>query len=182
MQVKIIDSSAELDKFIVGLAARGKRLDADIHVAACSAAHHFSIHGDTGFINRLYNAMPKGSRHVALTEWFIQFAGVSANEDKGTSRANPFRKDAQKRVNLDEGVKKPWFMLKPSKTPDQVVDVLALTLKIIAKAQGEGKQVVNGAMLQELQALAERYAPEEEVAGAGEMADGDEALAGIAGD
>lgn len=162
MNIKMIEGAKAIGEFIEGIAKRGKKLDGDIHVAACSATAHFAAHGDVTYINRLYLAMPKGARHVALTEWFLQFAGVVAN-DGSDKKNNPFLKDKTeggKGVNLDEGVKKPWFMLKPSKGPDEVPDLLALTLKVIAKAKKaneDGGEVENLAMLEGLQALAEQF-------------------------
>jgi glycerol-3-phosphate dehydrogenase len=120
------------------------------------------------YINRLYLAMGKGARHVAMTAWMLQFAGVMANEDKKSQKQSPFLKDAAKKVNLEQGAKKPWFLLKPSTKPDDVVDVYALTLAVLKKAAAEGKQIVNGEMVVELQALAEKYAPAEETTTAGD--------------
>lgn len=166
MRTKIIADVTELGKLIEGITSRGKKLDGDIHVAAMSAVSHFAQHGDDTYINRLYVSMPKGSRHVALTEWFNQFGGVSANEDKGTNKKRPFCKDANKKVDLEAGDKSPWFMLKASKAPDEVIDLLKLTLAVIKKASSpkEGQEVAHGEMLSDLQALAEKYAPADEVA------------------
>lgn len=157
MQIKMIEGAADLVKFIDSIGTRGKKLDGDIHVAAVSAASHFAKHGDVTYINRLYLAMPKGARHAALTLWLTSYAGVSANVDKASQKNLPFVKDGSKKVDLTEGTKKPWFMLKPSKRPDEEVDVLKLVLSVIAKAKADGKQVVHAEMVQELEAIAEKY-------------------------
>jgi hypothetical protein len=168
MRTNIISDVAELGKLIEGITSRGKRLDGDIHIAAMSAVSHFAQHGDDTYVNRLYIAMPKGSRHVALTEWLLQFGGVMANEDKGTNKKRPFCKDGNKAVNLEDGDKTPWFTMKASKAPDEVIDLLKLTLAVIKKAASpkEGQEVAHGEMLADLQALAEKFAPVDEVADA----------------
>lgn len=170
MQVKLIEGADALVKFINGIAGRAKRLDSDLHIGAMSAAAHFEKHGDVTYINRLYLAMGKGARHTAMTEWMLQFAGVMAN-DGAAKKNTPFLKDPAKKVNLEQGAKKPWFLLKPSKAPDEVVDVYALTLAVIKKASADGKQIVHGEMVTELQALAAKYAPAEETADVGGDAD-----------
>jgi hypothetical protein len=101
--------------------------------------------------------MGKGARHVALTSWLLEFGGVKANDGEG-KKETPFVKDGDKKVDMVGAAKKPWYECAPSKAPDEVVDLLKLTLAVIKKASGEGKTITNGAMLTELQALAEKFA------------------------
>lgn len=169
--VKLIEGSEAIGKFIASnVASRGKQLDRDIHIAACSAGQHFAAHGDVFQINNLYKSMPKGARHVALTDWLTKFAGVSANADKATNKDKPFEKDANKKADITEGMKNPWYSLKPSKNPDEVVDLYAMLLKLVSKAKKDGAQLANGEMLEPLEALLEAHKPTED-------ADADEVLA-----
>lgn len=172
MKTKLI-TAGDLPKFIDGIKTRAKKLDGDIQVAAMSAAAHFAACGDTGFINRLYLALGKGARHVAMTAWVTSFAGVSANEGESKD-TQPFVKDANKKVDLEAGEQTPWYDMKASPKPDEVLDILKLTLALIKKAAKpkEGQEVAHAAMLPELQALAEKFAPVEEVA---EATDDDQA-------
>lgn len=167
--MEIIKDGKALDAQIKSIKGRAAKLDKDIQQAALSAIWHFGVRenadgeliGDVGFINRLYLALGKGARHVAMTHWLLQFGGVSANtaDNKDTT---PFVKDKGKTVDLEGGAKLPWYECKPSKAPDEVVDLLKLTLAVIKKASGEGKQVAHAAMLIELQALTEKYGNEGE--------------------
>ena len=163
--VKLITDQAELAKEIKSLAGRAKKLDRDFQVAALSAISIFNVHGNVFYINAVYNALGKGARHVAMTAWLTAFGGVSANEGEGKDQT-PFVKDKNKQVDMEEAAKTPWYDMKPSKKPDEVVDLLKLTLAVIKKASGEGKTIAHGAMLTELQALAEKYASEGETADA----------------
>lgn len=179
LRITLIEGADAIGKAIDSITKRGKALDKDIHVAAMSAANHFAQHGDVTFINKLYNGMPKGARHAAMTLWLTTFAGVQANSDKAKAKNLPFIKDKAKAVDLEGGDKRPWFLLKPSPAPAEVLDVLKLTLALIEKAKKaaaeDGPGVQHGAMLEKLEALAEEFQGEEPA-----TADADP-LAGIEG-
>ena len=151
-------SHNQLVKLIRIIAKRGAILDNQIHVAAVNAAMAVKAHGNIGYCNSLYLAMPKGSRHVALTEWLVSFGGVSANEgaDKGTA---PFVFDKAKQVDLETGTATPWYTMKPSKAPDEVVDVLALVMKAIKKGSEpkEGQTVEHAALISLVEAAVGDY-------------------------
>ena len=180
--IKLITDQAELAKEIKSLAGRAKKLDRDFQVAALSAIGVFKEHGNVFYINAVYNALGKGARHVAMTAWLLAFGGVQANESEGKD-VTPFIKDKNKQVDMEEAARTPWYDMKPSKKPDEVVDLLKLTLAVIKRASGEGKQVAHAAMLTELQALAEKYASTEETSDAtdDDGATGGEAPIGEAG-
>jgi hypothetical protein len=118
------------------------------------------------YINEFYKSLGHGARHVAFTAWVIAFGGVKANDDKSKIEQTPFILDKDKAVNLELAAKTPWFMFKPSPGPDAVIDILKLTLALIKKAANpkEGQEVAHSAMLTELQALADKFAPTDEVA------------------
>jgi hypothetical protein len=168
--MEIIKDGKALDTLITSIKGRAAKLDKDIQHAALSAIWHFGVRtndkgeliGDVGFINRLYLSLGKGARHVALTEWLLHFGGVEANtgQNKDTT---PFIKCKGKAVDLEGGTKTPWYDMKPSKAPDQVVDMLKVVLAAIKKGQGGDKQIEHGEILAELQAIAEKYAPADAV-------------------
>lgn len=149
-------TKAELPKAIDSITKRGRILDTDIHQAACSAIAIKGEQGDTMFINRLYLALPKGTRAAALTAWLLQFGGVVANDGTtGKSKAEqPFLHTKDKLVDVEEGMKQPWFDFKPDPAPDKVYDVLALLMKVVKGAKGK-EQVVHGELLSAVAALIE---------------------------
>ena len=151
-------SNDKLSKLIKIIAKRGAILDNQVHVAAVNAAAHVQAYGDIRYVNSLYLAMPKGSRHVALTEWLVQFAGVSANEGEN-KQTSPFVFDRAKKVDLETGTYTPWYTMKPSKAPDEVVDVLALVMRVLKKGTEpkEGQTVEHAALLTMLDAAVSEY-------------------------
>lgn len=142
--------------------AHGKKragIDKETQRLALSAIAVFAQHGNVFYINHLYANMGKGARHKALTEWLLAFGGVKANEDKTTATKTPFVKDAEKTVDMAGAHKTAWYDMAKSPDPVDVVDVLKLTLAVIKKASKKDVQLEHGAMLAELEALAEKFAP-----------------------
>jgi hypothetical protein len=148
-------SKADLPKAIESITKRGKVLDNDIHIAACSCIAIKAEAGDTMFINRLYLALPKGTRAAALTNWLLAYGGVIANDGtSGKPKAEqPFLHTKDKPVRLEEGKADPWFDHAPDKKPDEVFDIMAAVMAIIKKAKG--KELVHGELLSALGAIVE---------------------------
>lgn len=144
------------------------KLDHTTHVLAVSAISVFKEHGNVFYINHLYANMGKGARHAALTAWLLEFGGVQANTGEGKD-VTPFVKDKDKTVNIEGGIAAPWYDFKPSPKPDEVFDVLKLTLALIKKAKGAqskaGSTVTHAAMIEKLESLAEEFETAEEVSG-----------------
>jgi hypothetical protein len=164
--VTLIEDQAKLATFIGQIKARGTKLDQDIHIAALSAVAVFEKHGNVFYINAVYQALGKGARHVAMTTWLTAVGGVKANDGESKD-TTPFVKDANKAVNLALGRETPWFMMKPSKAPDEVVDLFAMLQKAIKKAAEpkEGQEVKGADMLPKLRELLEEFTPAESVHG-----------------
>jgi hypothetical protein len=148
-------TKAELPKAIESITKRGKVLDTDIHIAACSAVAIKAEAGDTMFINRLYTALPKGTRAAALTAWLLKFGGVIANDgSSGKPKAEqPFLHTKDKACDVTAGMAEPWYDFKPDPKPDEVYDIMAAVMQIIKKAKG--KEVVHGELLSTLASIVE---------------------------
>lgn len=158
----IEDQSALKDAITAHGKARGK-MDRETQRLALSAIAVFKQHGNVFYINHLYANMGKGARHVALTAWFLAVGGVMANIGENKA-ATPFIKDPTKAVDMEAAAKTPWYEMKPSKAPDEVVDLLKLVSAVLKKAKGEGKQLAHGEMLEPLEALVAAHARADEAA------------------
>lgn len=155
----LISDVSKMDTAIKSIKARGHKLDADIHLVALSAVAHFAKCGDVGVMNRLYLALPKGARHVAMTSWLTQFGGVMANTAEG-KESTPFIKDKNKVVDMEGGEDTPWFECKPSASPDEVVDFYSLVMRVITKKTKQGQEVKNAALLARLAPILAQYKEE----------------------
>lgn len=106
--MKLIKGAEAIDKAIVSIQTRGKKLDHDIHVAAVSCLAHHKQHGDVTLINRLVEAMPKGSRVNALREFVQAVGGVSYDE-----KAKAFKHEKGKAFDMEAAVATSWTEYKP---------------------------------------------------------------------
>ncbi len=139
-------TSAQIDDAIENIASRGKKLDAAIQACGLSIILHIENHGDITKANKLYNAMPKGSRRNALCEWFFSFSKLKLS-DKDDKRKNPFVYARNKETKLQEAMDKPWYDCKPEKPADLVFDVeaqLRTLLNRVQKAKEDGKEIKTG--------------------------------------
>jgi hypothetical protein len=143
--------------------AHGK-LDAQWHVLACSAIDAFAQHGNVFYINQVYTSLGKGARHIAMTEFFTQFGGVSANTGEN-KKTMPFAKDANKKADLVKAMEHPWYTLKPSVAPDEVVDYLKLAMKLVSKAPTDKQTAVNGELRMRVAEVVRAYAAENNIEG-----------------
>lgn len=152
-------NAAEINKSIASIATRGKTLDADIQVTGLSILHHADEHGDSTLADQLVNALPKGSRKLALVEWMLAFGKLRLLD-----RTNPedaarvvagayFAYDKTKHTDLDSAIRKPWFDFKPEAPVLTAFDAQAAVQGVLAKmtkAIAGGLEITNRAHALEL--------------------------------
>ena len=137
---------ALINKEIALIAVAGAKFDDRIQECAVDVATHFAEFKDIGLVNRLYNALSKGVRKAAMTEWLLAYTAVIANVDAGTKKEAPFvcAKDAQgkwiKETDVEAGIAHPWFDCKPDPKPDMVFDFQKM-VKVALKKYGEAEEV-----------------------------------------
>lgn len=151
MNVKTITDVSALGKLIDAIKKAGTKLDNDIHVAAVSALARLADHGDIGYCNRLYLALPKGVRKAAMTSWLLAYGSLKANTDTATKAETPFVFTKDKACNVADGMADPWYDHKPDQKPDEVFDLQAALQAVLKKAQG--KTLVHGELVAGIQGL-----------------------------
>lgn len=124
MTIKIITDQAELTKAIDAWGKQGQKWTKLGHDLAMSALHRLADHGDIGPANRLYSAMPKGTKSSAMAEWLLTFGKLAPN-DGDDKKAKPFVYAKDKTMNLADAEKKPWYEFKPEPTVLECFDVQA---------------------------------------------------------
>lgn len=118
-----------INKAITSIRTSGAKLDALIQSTAVDVLEHFQQHRDTGLVNRLFLAMPRGSRGIALADWLLKFVAVKVNTNKDTKADQPFVFDKDKvdammaNGNLEKATATNWYDLKREKPIDEVFDV-----------------------------------------------------------
>ncbi len=113
MAIKLIEGTAAITKAIASIANRGKKLDNDIQLAGLSVLNHIQLHGDVTVANKLFDALPKGARRLALAEWFFAFGKLSANTDKASVKEGVhFVHDKSKSTALAGATEMPWYQMR----------------------------------------------------------------------
>lgn len=147
-------NAAQINKAIASIASRGKKLDADIQQTGLSILNHVHEHGDSTLADRLVNALPKGSRKLALTEWLLAFGKLrvlskSNPDDAARIKAGAiFAYDKTKSTDLDSASAKPWYEFKPEASPLTAFDAQAAVQSVLtklSKAKANGLSIENRA-------------------------------------
>lgn len=120
---------------------------------AMASLQHLEDHGDTGYLNRLYLAMPKGTKSSAMIQWILAFSRLEANTGEDKSEKPFIAVKGNGKVNkLEEAAKKPWYDFKPEPKPDEVFDFQAAMLALIKKAKGK-THIAHADLLAQCEAL-----------------------------
>jgi len=128
-------NTTDLGKAIDSIARRGAKLDEDIQDAALSCLHRVQEHGDVGYLCRLFNSMPRGSRRNALAEWAAKYGKVKINMDKTTNKEQPFLYWKEGNTDYEGAVSEPWYKCKPEKPVDEEFDFASQLQRLLQKAQ-----------------------------------------------
>jgi hypothetical protein len=128
---------AEIDKAVQSIGKRGAALQDDIQAVALACIVQIQDHGNVVPLNRLYNAIPEGSRKVGFALWAQRFAGIKANKDKDTKASLPLAYHHD--TDLSGAIKNPWYTVRSEPNVQKALDaqeaVKALVKKLI-KAEG----------------------------------------------
>lgn len=139
--VKLFVGAPEIDKAIASIKSRGTKLDSMIQVVGLSIIAHVEAHGDTTLADRLFNAMPKGSRRNALAEWLIAFGKMrvltKSNKDDAEAIKNGrvFAFDKTKTTDYDTAKDTPWYDMRPEQEVSTAFDVQKAVQSLIKRIQ-----------------------------------------------
>ncbi|MFN7318442.1 MAG: hypothetical protein ACK5S6_02925 [bacterium] len=149
--MELMDKDA-LKKGIESWGKRGNSWVKDGQTLALQALMHLEAHGDIGFVNRLYLAMPKGSKSSAMVSWLLTYGSLQANTDKGTKATSPFKFDKSKVTDVAGAAADPWYDHKPEPEADKVLDLQKLLKAILTKA-AKAENIEHAELLEGIRAL-----------------------------
>lgn len=124
-----------INKSIKTISTTGAKLDKLIQDTLVDVAEHFAEHKDTGLVNRLYVALPRGVRATAAADWLLKFVAVKPNTDQANKKTSPFLYDKEKTTNALEGAKVFWYDLKKDKAVDEAFDVMTAVRGMLRKIE-----------------------------------------------
>lgn len=149
---KIITNATELGNAISAWGKRGAKWIAEGQMLAVSALTRLADHGDIGYCNRLYLAMPKGTKSSAMASWMLTHGALIANTDKGSKADKPFVFSKDKTTDVQAGIADPWFDHKPEPDADAVFDLQKALMAVLTKAS-KARHVAHGELAEKVAAV-----------------------------
>lgn len=132
---ELIGTDAGIKKAAISIAKRGRALQRDIHVLACSVLNRISEHNDVRLaadMTTLFDAMPGSMRTNALRDWFAAYGPIMWEGKKAK-----FVKD--KPVELTKAMFDPFWLFAPE--PEyKPLDIIAFINSAIKKVQKDSTE------------------------------------------
>lgn len=156
MSIALVKGAKAIAGLINTIRADGKMLDDSIQLAALSAMAHSAEHSDPTLCCALFDALPKGARAKALTDWFLTFGQLQKNTGL-KAKELPFIIDRSKALDLGGAMAKPWYTCKPEKHPSEEFDLIKALEALLTRADSaaaKGLQVKGADKLIQLRMLA----------------------------
>lgn len=101
-------SKADMDSAIVKVKTDGEAYMQLVHKTGCSAILHAQDSGDSHYMTKLVNALPKGLRKNAMIDWFMEFTPFDW-EGKGENARFVKNKSKSREFNLEAALAKPFY-------------------------------------------------------------------------
>ena len=137
--MKLHTTIEAINKSIESINRRGKQLDQDIQVTGVSILAHINEHSDATILDRLVQAMPKGSRKGALCEWACAFGKVrmldrELERDAAAIEAGRlFKFDKTKETDIQGAWDNHWTSFKPEKDLLDTFDAAKAISQLMSK-------------------------------------------------
>lgn len=126
--MQLITNKKDIIAAIADVSATGQKLDNMIWIAAASIVAHVEKNREVTLVNKLIDAMPKGSRVNALIAYFDAVSMAQYDTDEKT-----FKFSKSKTTNQELAQIKSWTEYKPEQ-PYNGVDLHNLLIKTIKAA------------------------------------------------
>lgn len=131
--IKLITDAKALTKEIGLISTAGKKLDARLHVAMCSAIHQAMQHNNAdpamSIVNGIIAASPRSARTNSIRTWFLRFGQFKWNAKK-----KQLTYDKNGTNDIEGAMAMPFWELDPEPT-FKVYDVKKAVQSIITKAE-----------------------------------------------
>lgn len=153
--VELLTGHEAIMKGIAGIVAKGKAYDNHVQLVALSAISVVGATGNIFYVNEMYKALSKGTRHIAMSAWLKEFGGVEANILGKDKAQKPWVYLSKEAVDVKAAAAMPWFSFKPSPGPDVAYDILEGLQRVLKAASGAKAGTVHSELLEGVKALIE---------------------------
>ena len=139
-------NAVAIDKAITSIKTRGANLDKSIWECGVSCLAHASEHGDTTLLDKLLNALPKGSRKVAFVEWVLAHGQVRLLSNKVKAEkvriknGATFILDRERTLDLEGAMQKSWVEFKPEPSVQTAFDLQGSVQSLITRYESAVKK------------------------------------------
>lgn len=155
--MQLITDGAALTKFIDDVCVNHKKVEGQIHVAACSALFHANEHRNADMMMRLMAGLGGSVRRNALIAWAVEFGKLEASIDgksvqfaeKGVEGETAEDAKARWALKQEAAQSKPFWDFKPE-APFQAFDLNAQIQKLIKAAEKAANDTRNNVPAKEL--------------------------------
>lgn len=141
--MKLIQGAAAINKAIASIQNRGAKLDGDIHLCGVSALAHASEHGDPSLCDKLVQAMPKGSRKLALVEWMLAYGQIvvldKLDDAAAIKAGRVFALDRTKKLDLEAAMAKSWTGFRKDPAPATAFDAQKAVQSVLTRLNAASK-------------------------------------------
>lgn len=137
----LLTGAANIQKAVDSIGRRGARLDDEIQHAGLSILAHVEAHSDTTLADRLFNAMPKGSRREMLAEWFFAFGKMralskaDAAESERLKAGHHFKYDSARGTDMEGAAAKHWNTMRKQAAAADAFDAGKAVAAVLARLQ-----------------------------------------------
>lgn len=134
-----------IDKAITSIKTRGANLDKSIWECGVSCLAHASEHGDTTLLDKLVNALPKGTRKVAFVEWVLAHGQVRLLDNKVKAErvrikaGATFILDRERTLNLEGAMQKSWVEFRPEPAVQTAFDLQGSVASLVKRYESAVK-------------------------------------------
>lgn len=146
LSIPVDATAAVVNKLISSIQGRSKKLDVDMHSAACASLNHVTLHGDPTLLNRLLNGLSKSTRRNAMVVWALKFGQVILNPDSATKAERPLVYSKEVKANIAGAIAEPFYSMQNIKEGGDAwlyMDFIGNVLKTLerhAKADPSGPE------------------------------------------
>ena len=132
-------NAVAIDKAITSIKTRGANLDKSIWECGVSCLNHATEHGDTTLLDKLLNALPKGARKVAFTEWVLAHGQVRLLDGKVKAEkvriknGGTFILDRERVLDLQGAMSKSWVEFKPEASVQTAFDLQGSVMSLVKR-------------------------------------------------
>lgn len=145
--IQLLDGTKAIDEALVSIERRGKTLQQDIHVVACSILRHIGMHSDIRMAEKLLSHMPDMARKNSMRDWLTAHGPVMFDGDRPVFVTGGT-------VKLSQGIANPFWKFSPEKPYEPLVISKAIE-QLVKKLQRDEKEtkVSHAGLIMNLQKL-----------------------------